>query len=195
MSLEGILDQALNADTIGQISQVLGTDEATTNNAVQVALPMLLGAMTRNTSTPEGASSLLTALDQDHDGSALDSLGGSLTGLNTGPGLGILGHIFGDKIGAAQSGVSRASGLDLGRVASLMMMLAPIVMGALGKSRREGQVDENTVTDVLGGATQKTASNSPIPDILSQLIDRNRDGSSLDDIFRMAGSFFDRRGN
>jgi hypothetical protein len=195
MSLEAILDQALNADTIGQISQVLGTDEATTNNAVQVALPMLLGAMTRNTSTPEGASSLLTALDQDHDGSVLDSLGGSLGGLNTGPGLGILGHIFGDKIGAAQSGVSRASGLDLGRVASLLMMLAPIVMGALGKSRREGQVDENTVTDVLGGATQKTASNSPIPDILSQLIDKNRDGSSLDDIFRMAGSFFGRRGN
>jgi hypothetical protein len=195
MNLDGILNQALNADMINQMSQVLGTDEGTTSNAVQVALPILLGAMTQNSSTPEGASSLLSALDKDHDGSILNDLGGLLGRYNEGPGAGILGHVFGDRLGTAESTVSQASGLDLGRVGSLLMMLAPIVMGALGKSRAQGRVDENSLPDVLGGATRQAASNSPISDMLSQMLDSNRDGSSLDDILRLAGNYFGRRGN
>jgi hypothetical protein len=74
------------------------------------------------------------------------------------------------------------------------MMLAPIVMGALGQSRRQGQLDENSLPEVLGGTARQTASNSPISDMLSQMLDSNRDGSSLDDILRLAGGFFGRRG-
>ena len=195
MNLEAILNQALNRDTINQMSQALGTDEGTTETAVQTALPLLLGAMTQNSSTPEGASSLLTALDNDHDGSILNDLGGFLGGYESGPGSGILGHIFGEKLGAAQNGVSQASGLDFGRVARLLMMLAPIVMGALGKSRQQGQIDQTSLPDVLGGAARQTASNSPISDILTGMLDSNRDGSSLDDLLRMAGGLLGRRGN
>ncbi|HJQ70245.1 MAG TPA: DUF937 domain-containing protein [Blastocatellia bacterium] len=195
MQFENILNQALDADTIGQMSQTLGTDENTTSNAVQAALPLLLGAMTQNSSSAEGNTSLLSALDQDHDGSILNDLGGFLGGYEAGPGGGILGHVFGDRLGAAQDTVSQASGMDMGRVIQLLMMLAPIVMGALGKSRRQGQVDESSLPDVLGGATRQTASNSPFSDILSQVLDRDRDGSSLDDIINMAGGLFNRRGN
>jgi hypothetical protein len=193
MNLDGILNQVLNVDTISQMSRALGTDESTTGTAVQAALPMLLGAMTQNSSTPDGAASLLSALDKDHDGSVLNDLGGLLGGYNEGPGAGILGHVFGDRLGAAQSGVSQASGLDLGRAASLLMMLAPIVMGALGQSRRQGQIDQSSLPEVLGGATRQAASNSPISDMLSQVLDSNRDGSSIDDILRIAGGFFGRR--
>ncbi len=195
MNLEGILNQALNVNTISQMSQALGTDESTTGNAVQAALPMLLAAMTRNSSTPEGAASLVSALDKDHDGSVLNALEGLLGSHNEGPGAGILGHVFGDKLETAQSSVSQASGLDLGRAGSLLMMLAPIVMGALGKSRAQGQIDESSLPDVLGGATRQAASNSPIADMLSQVLDSNRDGSSIDDILRLAGNYFGRRGN
>ena len=125
MNLEGILNQALNTNTISQMSQVLGTDEGTTANAVQTALPLLLGAMMQNSSTPEGASSLLSALDLDHDGSVLDDLGGFFGGYEAGPGAGILGHIFGDKLGAAQNGVSQASGLDSGATAFLKKPVSP----------------------------------------------------------------------
>src|SRR5687768_4374352 len=116
MNFEGILNQALNADTISNMSQTLGTDESTTSNAVQAALPLLLGAMTQNSTSPEGSSSLLSALDQDHDGSILNDLGGFLGGYESGPGGGILGHVFGDRLGSAQNTVSKASGMDLGRV-------------------------------------------------------------------------------
>jgi hypothetical protein len=64
MDLQSLLGQALGGNTIGRMSQVLGADERTTGNAVQAALPMLLGALAHNSSTPTGASSLLGALDR-----------------------------------------------------------------------------------------------------------------------------------
>jgi hypothetical protein len=195
MNFESTLNQALNVDTINQMSQALGTDQGTTNNAVQAALPLLLGAMTQNSASTEGRSSLLSALDQDHDGSVLNDLGSFLGGYESGPGGGILGHVFGEKLGAAQTTVSKASGMDFGRVLQLLMMLAPIVMGALGKSRRQGEIDESSLPDMLGGATRQAASNSPLSDLLSGMLDRNRDGSSLDDILKMAGGLLNRRGN
>ena len=84
-----------------------------------------------------GKSQSPGALDRDHDGSILDDLGGFLGDYLSGRGAGILSHIFGDQEGAVERGVSQASGLDLSKVGPLLMILAPIVMGALGRARRE----------------------------------------------------------
>jgi len=194
MNFEAILNQTLSGGVVNQMSQVLGADESVTSNAMQTALPMLLGAMTHNSSTPEGASSLISALDRDHDGSILNDLSGFMGNHDAGPGAGILSHVFGDRLDAAQNTISQASGLDSSRTASLLMMLAPIVMGALGRSRQQSGLDESSLSAVLGTATQQVASNSPVSNMLSQFLDRNHDGSSLDDILRIAGNLFGRRG-
>ncbi len=78
MNLQGLLSEALGGDTISRISQTLGKDESATGAAVQSALLILLGAMANNSSTPDGAASLLGALDRDHDGGVLDDIGGFL---------------------------------------------------------------------------------------------------------------------
>ena len=81
--MAGILDllgPALSGGTLQQLSSAVGTDEQTTQRAAAAALPLLLGAMNRNTNSPQGAQSLANALDQDHDGGLLDNLGGFLGG-------------------------------------------------------------------------------------------------------------------
>lgn len=192
MNLQAVLNEALSAGAVSQMSQTLGADEGTTSNAIQAALPLLLGAMSRNSATPEGASSLLGALDKDHDGSVLDDVIGYLGNYNSGNGQGILGHIFGGNLGNVEQGVSQSSGLDLGSTAKLLMMLAPIVMGALGKARSQQQLDPGSLSGYLGEATQQTA-NPTMLDMLSQVLDSNRDGSALDDVLRLAGGLFNRR--
>ena len=187
MNLTGLLDDALSGDTVSQISQQIGADEATTYNAIQSALPMLLGAMTTNAQDPQGATSLAGALDQDHDGSALSNLGAIIGSLGGQHGGGILGHIFGGSRPVAEEQVSRASGLDMSKVGPLLMILAPIVMGALGRMRQQGQVHEHNLPDVLGSATRQTASRSPLMDVLGSVLDRDRDGSVMDDIAGMIG--------
>jgi hypothetical protein len=185
MDLMEILDNALNIDTIKQISQQLGTDENSTFNAIQAALPMLLGGLANSSASQAGASSLLAALDRDHDGSVLDDLGGFLDDYLSGRGQGILGHIFGAQEGAVERGVSNASGLDLSKVGPLLMMLAPIVMGALGRARREQGIEASDLPKELVAATQQTGGDHGLLGALSSMFDMNRDGSAVDDIAGM----------
>lgn len=190
MNVEEILGQALEGNTISRMSQTLGTDQGTTTNAIQVALPMLLGALANNSSTPEGASSLLGALDRDHDGSVLDDVGGFVANYGLGNGEGILGHVFGGRVGAVQQGVSQTTGLNAGSTTQLLMMLAPIVMGALGRANRQGSLDQSNLPAALSGATQQMGGNSGTFGMLAQLLDSNKDGSAVDDVLRMASGFF-----
>ncbi len=101
LSLQDLLGQEQGSDAVNQISQTLGANPSTTSNAIQMALPMILGALAKNAANPQGAETLSNTLEKNHDGSILDTLGGSLTNPNTDEGLGILGHIFGQKQGAA----------------------------------------------------------------------------------------------
>lgn len=147
--------QALGPDTIQQLSGALGTDSAATSNAISLALPALLGGLAHNAAQPAGAAALDNALDQ-HDGSILDNLGGMFGGAGNagggalgGIGGAILGHIFGGRRGSVEEGVGKASGLDAAQVAQLMAMLAPIVMGVLGRMKQTKGLDANRLPEVL----------------------------------------------
>lgn len=187
MNLTGLLSEALNNDTVSQISQQLGTDEGTTSNAIQAALPMLLGGLANNSASEGGAASLLSALDRNHDGSILDDVGGFLGNYASGPGAGILGHVFGGNQGAVEQSVSQASGLDMGKVGPLLMMLAPIVMGALGRTQRQEGLGAGDLAGLLGGATQQAGAGSPLLGVLSSVLDKDHDGSAIDDVAGMIG--------
>jgi hypothetical protein len=186
----------LGPDTIQQLSGALGADPASTSQAVSLALPALLGGLANNASQPEGAAALDNALNQ-HDGSILDNLGGMLGGTlggNSGGagsgalgGIGgaILGHIFGGRRGSVEEGVTKGSGLDAAQVAQLMAMLAPIVMGVLGKMKRTQGLDANRLPDVLQQSREQGERESPG---LGGLLDANHDGSVADDLLRMGSS-------
>jgi hypothetical protein len=152
--------QQLGPDTIQQLSSSLGADPDATSRAISLALPAILGGLSQNASEPQGAASLDNALNA-HDGSILDNLGGLLGGGGGGGGaLGgiggkILGHILGSKRDPVEQGVGKASGLDAAQVAQLMAMLAPIVMGVLGRMKKQKGIDANALPNVLnegGGA-------------------------------------------
>lgn len=144
--------QQLGPDTIQQLSGTLGADPEATSKAISMALPALLGGLSRNVAEPQGAAALDDALNA-HDGSILDNLGGLLGGGAAG-GLGgiggkILGHILGSKRDPVEQGVGKASGLDAAQVAQLMAMLAPIIMGVLGRMKRQKGIDANALPNVL----------------------------------------------
>jgi hypothetical protein len=189
MNLTGLLEDALGGNTVDQISQTIGADQSTTSSAIQAALPLLLGGLARNSQSEAGAESLFGALGRDHDGSVLDDPGSLVSNYESGSGLGILGHIFGGQQNRVEQGVSQASGLDMSKVMPLLAILAPVVMGALGRTQREQGLGAGDLAGLLGGATQQSASNSPLMGVLSQVLDRNQDGSAVDDVMGMLGGF------
>ena len=193
MNLAGLLDDALSGDTVDQIGQTIGANPDTTGNAIQAALTMLLGGLANNSASEAGAASLFDALDRDHDGSVLDDLGSLIGNYSAGPGAGILGNIFGGQTSAVEQGVSQASGLDMIKVAPLLAILAPVVMGALGRAQRSQGLGAGDLAGLLGGATQQVGANSPLMGVLSQVLGQNQDSSSMDDILGMIGGYLGRQ--
>lgn len=190
--LDGLLQQ-LGGDTMRQLSQQLGTDDTTTQKAVGAALPALVGALARNAQSPDGAASLAGALDRDHDGSVLNDLPALLGAGGGGAGASILGHILGGKQSAVAGGIGAATGLDAAKSGQLLSMLAPIVMGALGQAKRTNGLDAGGLASMLGAERSAiSGQGGGALGSLMNLIDRDNDGSVVDDIGGMLGKMMGR---
>lgn len=188
--MAGLLD-LLNSDLgktlVNGASQQLGQNENQTSSALSAALPLILGAMKNNASTPQGAEGLLGALsNSSHDGSILDNLGGLLgNSTEMKDGAGILGHVFGGKEQNVAKAVSAKSGMDMGSAMKLLQMAAPVVMGYLGKQSRQQNVsDSNGIEGLLGGLLGGGAQQEQ--SLVTQILDADGDGSVIDDIIGMA---------
>ena len=183
------VNQQLAGPNLSQLSQHIGADEATTQQAIQAALPMLIGGLARNASSPGGAAALSNALSNHADGSALAGLGGLLGG--GGAGAGILGHIFGNKRSTVEEGVGQATGLGQPQIGKLLMVLAPIVMAALARRQQAqpGQAPAGDLPDVLQKEAQEAQQRAPggLGGLIGML-DRDGDGNPLNDLARMAGN-------
>jgi hypothetical protein len=160
-----------------RISGKLGADEGAVGNAIGMALPMLLGALSKNASNDEGARSLDGALERDHDGSVLDNLAGFLGQPEQGPGDGILRHVLGEKRPAVEQGLSKSTGLDAGTIGQLLITLAPVVLGAIGKAKREKQMDASGLSQFLAGERQEIEQKAPDAlGLIGSLLDADGDG-------------------
>ena len=174
--LQSVLGQ-LGGDRLEQLSGAIGADRDGTQKAVSSALPMLLGALSKNSESSEGAAALEGALARDHDGSVLDNLSGFLGSGDTGAGEGILGHLLGGKRQGLESAISKSSGLGADSMAKLLPMLAPIVMGALGKKQREGSLDASGLASMLSGERREIERQAPeTGGILTRFLDQDGDG-------------------
>ena len=152
------------------------------------ALGSLMTGLARNAQSTEGAGALAAALSKDHDGSVLDNLSGVLSAPEQGPGAGILGHVFGSKQGAVQSALGQSTGLDAGSMGKLLTMLAPLVMGALGKKQRQGGLNPSDLGGLLRQEQETAARQAPDLGMLGSLLDRDGDGDIKDDVAKIGGS-------
>ncbi len=192
--LVDLLGGVLGDSAANQIGQQLGSQPQATSNAIGAALPLLLSALNQNAGRPGGAEALLGALQRDGHHQLLDDvpgfLGGSAQG-NAANGAGILGHLLGDRQSAATQAVSRASGLDGAQTAQLLAMLAPLVLGAVGKMQQRGGLDAGGLASMLGGAHANAAAAQPdLMGLANRLLDRDGDGSAVDDVLKGLGGLF-----
>ena len=182
----------LEGGNVQQVSRQLGIGEAQASTAIKAAVPLLMGALQRQTASSGGLDSLAGALDRDHDGSILDDIGGFLGGGVAGAaGAGILGHLLGSRQNNVAASLGKSTGLDAGSTLKLLAMLAPLVMGALGRAKRQGPTGSGGLADLLGGATRQVDQQAPdLMSSLGRMLDADGDGSAMDDIASIAGSLF-----
>jgi len=198
-SILDLLGSGLDERALGQLGAQIGATRAQTQRAVETSLPLLMGALQRNATAPDGASALAGALDRDHDGSILDDVAGFFGKSATNSDLRSLDHIFGGRRGSIENAVARSSGLDGGQVMQLLAQLAPLVLGALARARGAAagaRADSGGgLGDLLGGAMGRMQDSNPgLGGLLGGLLDSDGDGSIVDDLLEKGLGGGDRSG-
>ncbi len=190
-----LFSQLQSGPALQQVSQQLGMDSGQASQAISAALPLLMGGLANNASQPQGAQSLLNALQRDHLGSGgggfdLGGLLGSVVGGGTATpstnGAGILGHVFGGQTPQAANLLGQKTGLDSGRSGQLLMILAPIVMSFLAKQFAQ-QGNANQLSQALGEENRQTGGGG-IGDLLGGVLDQDGDGKfGVNDVLGLLG--------
>ena len=165
--IEGLME-SLGGDNMGALMGMLGDGDApvseeATKTAVSGGIGAILEGLAKNASSSDGAESIFNAVTDKHDGAVLDDVGGFINGGDGVDGGKILGHVFGDKRGDVESQVASAAGIEPGMVSKLMPMLAPMVMGWLGKQVTSGSLNPAGLGGLL--QSEKSAAESAMPDL------------------------------
>ena len=198
-----LLKGNLTDEVVDQLGSEIGlNDRKKTTEAASGAFSILLDAMQRNASKKDGVNSLTNALEQDHDGSIFEDLMGYMSGKSKQPersvnGAGILKHVLGDKQSGVIDILGNMTGLDKSSSGNLLIKMAPLVMGALGKQKKTQQLDSGGLLDMLTKTVEPQRTNSPLGGMLNSVLDQDGDGDVKDDLLKMGlkalGGFFKRK--
>ena len=186
-----LITQQLAGGAARTIANRFGISETTANTGIQIAVPLILAALARNASRPEEAENLHQAINNDHDGSIFENLMGYVQNPQSANGSGILGHVFGNQQPAIEDKLAVATGMDRQSAGGLLQTLAPLVMGSLGKAQQENGLDASGLSNFLAVQQQEAQTTAPSAmGMLNSLLDQNQDGSSMDDLQRLAANLF-----
>lgn len=174
--MSGVVDAVMaqiGDNEIDAIAQRFGMSSGQAQAAIEQTLPLMVGAMAKNASTPQGAAALHTALGDHVDSDLGGLLGGLLGGGNTqGGGLGSLGSLAEAVLGGMGSSpppAPRGGGLDSG-----LGGIGGAILGHIFGNRR-GQAEQGLgQTTGLGGASAGELMAMLAPIVMAVLARMNR---------------------
>lgn len=145
-----------------------------------VAAPLVISYLRNKSKDANEAEALNNALNKDHDGSILDDP--SQADARQDEGNSILSHIFGGDKGAVENNLSQTSGISIDKIGPILAMLAPVIMGYIGKQKQENNVGAGGLGDLLGGILgnaqgQAQASDNPLGNILGSVLGGSQSSS------------------
>lgn len=159
-----------------------------------VAAPLVISYLRKKSQEdPKEADALNSALDKDHDGSILNDP--SQAAARQQEGGSILDHIFGGQKADVENQLSQNTGISMDKIGPILAMLAPVIMGFIGKEKQaSGVTSGGGLGDLLGGilgtATnqvqqqQAQGGSNPLTDILGSVLGgaTQNSGGGLGDI-------------
>jgi hypothetical protein len=164
-NLVSVVMQFLTPDMIAKIASALGLDRAVAQKAVGGAVPALLASLADVASTPNGARQLSSTLAQQQPGSleSLKSLiGGSGQSTLAETGSSMLSGLFGSgTLDTMAQSIGKFAGVDSGSGKSMLAVLGPVVLGALGQQQRSAGLDASGLASLLGSQKAQIAAAIP----------------------------------
>jgi hypothetical protein len=163
-NLVSVVMQFLTPDMIAKIASVLGLDRTVVQKAIAGAIPALLASLADVASTPNGARQLTNTLTQQSD--SLENLrnlvGGAGQNLVADTGTNMLSGLFGGgTLDTMAQTIGKFAGTGEGTSKSLLGMLGPVVLGALGQQQRSLGLDTSGLASLLTSQKDQIARAMP----------------------------------
>lgn len=178
-ALMNLIQSTIRNSAITQLSEQLGKDEQTTSSAIDSALPILIGALYRSATKDEGAG-LSQALESKHDGRILDDISAHVTNNDQADGRSILRHILGANLDAVAMILGAQAGIGERRATSLMAILAPLLLGVLGKAKAQSKLSAGHLTRLLCAEAEGLTKRSPtMMYAIAELLDTDSNNRNL----------------
>lgn len=169
MNIQDLIGGGIGSQATDGISQKLGIDKDKTKWLLAAATPLMVSALSYNANKKGEADQIDNVLSSRHDGGIFDQLGKHFEQGPTDEENRIVNHIFGKNTNQVTESLALKSGLSADKVASVLAMLAPIVMGFLGKEKKS-QSNSGGIGDLLGGLLGGSSSGSALGGGLGGLI-------------------------
>lgn len=165
INIVSLVLQYLTPDLIAKIAAALGVDKSLVGKAAAAAVPGLLAGLTSVASTQEGSRKLFETVAQQRP-SALEGLGDVIGAPGQSSvadsGMSVLSSLMGgSSVSALGAAVGKFAGLPGTASSSLLGLLTPVVMGALGKQKAASGLDASGLSSLL--ASQKSNISAALP--------------------------------
>lgn len=149
-NLTSVVMQFLTPEVFEQIASFLGIDKAATQRAAGGAVPSMLAGLADLVATPAGTGQLSKLLSQQQAGSPLDLLRSAGPQGLADTGSSMMSALFGSRtMDVMAQAIGKFAGIGEGGGKSLLSMLGPIVLGALGQQQRLAGLDGNGLASLL----------------------------------------------
>lgn len=197
MNITDLISGGIGSKAIASIARVLNIDESKAKWVVAAAVPLMIAALNYNSKkSKEKEESINKALEQ-HNGGIFDQIG-SLFG--QGPSEDdnkIVNHMFGRNTDLVKDNISAKTGISSDKIGGALAILAPIVMGYLGKQKQQesaGGGIGDLIGSVLGGGQSNSSGGGILGSLLGNVLGGGNSQSSSQSDFGgladLAGEFF-----
>ena len=158
-NLIDLINENITGDVVSKLAEFLGESPNNTSSALSSAIPSILAGLVNKSADMQGASTILSLLNQKSDVSGiLNNLvtafsGGEGTNQLLAVGAKLLNSIFGYKTDDVASLIAKASGISKTSSNSLLGLLMPLIFGVLGKTvKAEGITSPAGMVSFLGNS-------------------------------------------
>ncbi|SHL51097.1 hypothetical protein SAMN05444360_102142 [Chryseobacterium carnipullorum] len=189
MSLIDLLTGSTSNQVAEQAENKFGISRNQIIALLAVAAPLVISYLRNKSQDAKEAEALNNALDKDHDGSILDDAAQAES--RQAEGGSILDHVFGGQKSTVENQLSQNTGISIDKIGPILAMLAPVIMGYIGKEKQQNNVGAGGLGDLLGGilgnasSQAQTQQSNPLNDILGSVLGSGQSqsgGNPLNDI-------------
>ncbi len=150
-------------ELVGKASSYLGESESGVAKAISGILPTVIGGLA-NKANSGGSHEIAQMASEHHSSGLLGGLGnffGNDGGGLLNKGAGIIGSLFGDKLGGLTGLISNFAGVKSSTSSSLLSMAAPAILGLLGKHAASSNMNAGGLASFLGSQAESVKSAMP----------------------------------